>query len=92
MQGLCLKLLGQSKWATMETLTPSQISYAIDLLDEFPTEMVNDAVWIMCRWGWFRQAGLATKPPWEITQDDVSRLVYLAPWNPSGELELDFHE
>lgn len=81
----CRALMGkaQNNWATtFETLTPTQIMHSVEMLEQqtFPLEVVRDCSYTLIRWGWFRKAGLATKPPWEITNEDWATLIDLAPW------------
>lgn len=88
---ICRFILGKAArtWATtFETLTPSQIIGCIDAFELYPMEEVLACQQILQGWMWFRIAGLATKPPWEITLDDIAELNKRAPWDPSGQLSL----
>lgn len=83
---ICRKLMGKAanNWATsFETLTPTQIMHGVELLER-QAYSVGELNWchhVLTRWGWFRLAGLATKPPWEITEEDFHKLTEIAPWN-----------
>lgn len=98
----CRLLMGkaQNNWAkSFECPTPTQIMHNLELLEEAGRTLEGEALRervallseihdTLMRWGWFRKAGLATKPPWEITRADWEKLIELAPWNPSGQGDL----
>ena len=81
LEAACIRLLGRARWETTETLSPSQVMEGVAMLQEgLAVEITAEAVRILLRWEWFRQAGLASKPPWEIVASDWETLARIAPW------------
>lgn len=79
LEEVCRTLLGKRD-RPGDHLSPTAMVHATELLDQgSPVYIVEEAVDILNRWGWFRAAGI-TCEPWEVGPDEWRRVSEAKPW------------
>lgn len=81
LEAACRRILGHSRWdGKFSHLSPSQIMEACAMLDEgWDPQIVEEAVFILRRYYWFREIGIKI-PPWELEDEHWKQLIAAAPW------------
>jgi len=90
MEAVCRRISGGAarRYHEDSYVPLGQYVEACAMLDEgCPPGLIEEAVWRLERIAWFRQAGIMAEP-WDLTSADVEHLERVAPWNPSGQLDL----
>lgn len=84
----CRRILGQAKWDGRFThLSPGQIMEACAMLDEgWPPDIVEEAVFILRRYFWFKQVGIEVAP-WGLREEHWAELITRAPWGGGKQLK-----
>lgn len=80
LEEVCRTLLGKRSTRTLEHLSPTALSHATELLEQgSPAYIVEEAVAILSRWGWFRAVGI-TCEPWEVGRAEWDQVAAAKPW------------
>lgn len=82
LEAACRRILGQAKWDGKFThLSPGQI------MEGWPPDIVEEAVFILRRYFWFKQVGFEVAP-WGLREEHWAELITRAPWGKVQQLSL----